>query len=360
MTLLLVLVTGCWDFDPIDGDGGVVRPPNDPDYPPDDPDDPPVGPCGEFRCSPKTPDGVGFEGIKPVRNEFPNGAWSGINNHIAVGGLHEVTLKNGTTDQDFTLLYRAESDDLTKLGIEEVDGPNLTLRGLGGTAYLRLIDPETGELYDRGAYASSRFLRALPVGLDEAFTTTDLFDSAAAFKFAPGHRVIGVAYLNSFGPPNRLVDTAAKITMAGATQVGWDRLDIMLATVGTHDVMVEVGGTAATMEIEVTSTADVVTQLLYFGNIACFGAFDDGAFIAGLPWTYSVDGVPVVSDTFFGPNCYINTTPAEQLVTARAGGKSLTIPVPPGTEQQARAQLAEVMSQRQAAFAVDAPVLDAN
>jgi hypothetical protein len=358
MTLVLVLVTGCFASG---DDDGIVRPPNDPDYPPNtDPDDPSVGPCGEINCSPKTPEGVELVGIKPILNEFPNGSFSGINNHIAVGGLHEVALKRGGTQESFMLPYDALSDDTAKLVIEEVDGPNVTLRGLGGTAYLRLVDPETGELYDRGAYASSHFQRAAPIGVDESITTTDLLDSASAFKFAPGPRRIGVAYLNNFSPPNRLVDTTATITFTGATQVGWDRLEIALATIGTHDITVEVGGTTATMEIEITSTADNVAHLASLGNIACFGAFDEGVFIAGLPWTFTVGGVPVTSPTFLGPNCYVNTTPAAQQVTATAGGKSITVAVPRGTQQQARARIAELMSQRESPFAIDVPVLGAD
>ena len=323
---MCLLVAGCVDS----GDDGIGRPPDDPDHPPPvRPGEPPVGPCGEIRCSPKTPDGVDFAGVVPVVNSFPNGSWSSINNHIAVGGLHEVTLRRGGTEDDFTLPYQALSDDLTKLVVEQVDGAHVTLRGYGGKAYLRLVDPGTGELFDRGAYASSEFARAVPLGTDE-WITADLFDSAAAFVFAPGHRVIGVAYLNNAGPPNRLVDTTAKISLAGAQQLDWNRIDVPLATAGMHTVTLEIGGAPATMQFEVSDQADTMRQLLVSENIACFGAYRHDAFIAGLAWTFTADGVPVTETSLFGPNCYFNQTAAAQEVTARAGGKTMTVTVPAG------------------------------
>ena len=345
---ICLLAGGCLD----DGDGGVVRPPDDPDYPPTNPPtNPPTGRCGEIKCSPKTPEGLEFIGVAPISGDFPNGALSGINHHIAVGGLHEVTLKRGNTTEEFTLPYEALSDNEAKLVVVQTDGPQVILRGLGGTAYLRLVDPANDDLYDRGAYASSHFQRAVPVGTEEFITSASLFESASGFAFAPGHRVIGVAYLNNFSPPNRLVDTTATVTLAGATQLDWNQIDIPAATVGTHEVAIEVGGMAATMEIEVTNQVDAVSQLASFGTIVCFGAHRADAFISGLAWTYDVNGVPTPTESFLGPNCYSNSTTVAQRVTAHAGGKSLTITVPGGTPQLTRERIAEMVSERQAALA---------
>lgn len=357
MLSICLLVGGCLD----DGDG-VVRPPDDPDYPPGNPrppGPPDVGPCGEIHCSPKTPAGLEFVGVAPVVGDFPNGSFSDINHHIAVGGLHEVTLRRGDTDDDFTLPYVARSDNEAKLVVEESTGPRVKLRGLGGTAYLRVLDPATDELYDRGAYASSHFGRAVPVATQEWITGPNL-ESASAFVFAPGHRVVGVAYLNNFSPPNRLVDTEATVTFAGGTQLDWNRLDVPAATIGTHEVEVTIGGTTATMQFEVASAADTMTQLIAFDTIACFGALKSGAFISGLTWTFTIGGVTVPASSFLGPNCYINQTTSPQAVTASAGGKSITVTVPGGTAQLTQARLAEVLSQRQAALPVDAPVLGGN
>src|SRR4029079_17946260 len=126
------------------------------------------------------------------------------------------------------------------------DGPRVTLRGLAGTAYLRIVDPATQQLYDRAAYASSPFARAVPVGIEEWITSTNwLDDTATAFAFAPGHRRVGIAYLNASVPPNRLVDTSATLTLDGATQLDWNRLELANASVGTHTVEITVGDAVA-------------------------------------------------------------------------------------------------------------------
>lgn len=96
---------------------------------------------------------------------------------------------------------------------------------------------------------------------------------------------------------------------------------------GAHEVTLRRGGTDEAFELpyqalsddptklvvevedfEVTNQADAMTQLLAWDALACFAAFRNDAFIAGLVWTYTVDGVPAMPSSFLGPNCYVNPT----------------------------------------------------
>ncbi|MBA2541200.1 MAG: hypothetical protein H0V17_16280 [Deltaproteobacteria bacterium] len=293
-----------------------------------DDDDDELGPCGEPLCSPQTPEGgLLFLGAQPVLGSFPD--QSNVNNHIAVGGTHEVDLQFNSSNTPFTLSFEAVSLVPSVLGIDAVDGAHVTLRGLGGTTDLRILDPD-GLPYDRYPYASSEFASATAVAVDEWLTASQYGTAAPAFAFAPGLRRVGIAYLNASTPKNRLVDTSATITLAGATQTAWDRVSLA-ATVGVHTATVTVGGIETTVDIEVTNTADSIQSLLVLPGIACFGAFTHGAFISGLAWTYTADGQPIQGDGFFlGPNCVSAPSPQAGAftVTATAGGKSLTVTTP--------------------------------
>lgn len=288
--------------------------------------DPSFGPCGEPLCSPQAPaNGLQFIGVQPALNEFPN--QGNVNNHIAIDGTHEVELR--ADGAPFTLPYDAVPLVPTVLDVEAVEGARLTLRGLGGTTYLHIVDPD-GLPYDRYPYASSAFASATAVAIDEWLTASQYGTAAQTFAFAPGNRRIGIAYLNDSAPRNRLVDTSATITLAGATQTDWDRISVA-ATVGVHTATVTVGGIEATVDIEVTDTADLIEPLFMLTDIACFGAFTHGAFISGLAWTYTVENQTIPGDTFFlGPNCVFKpgSLSGSFTVTATAGGKSLTVTTP--------------------------------
>ncbi|MEO8705798.1 MAG: hypothetical protein ABI867_37555 [Kofleriaceae bacterium] len=281
-----------------------------------------VGVCGEVDCSPLTPNGLRFAGAVPVANEFPNGLFADVRNHIATNGLDEILLGMGNTEELLTLPYELDSQTPTALEVVNSDGAHVTLRGLGGNSQLRVVDPETGLLYDRSLYVSSELSTAVAVGFAELFTTPSILDAAQAYAFAPGHRRIGIAYLNASSERNRLVDTAATITLAGATQTAWDQIDIPNATVGHHTATVHVGDKDATVDIEVTNTADSIETLLAQDHLACFGAYTpSGAFISGIAWTFKVAGQVVPPSGGLGSNCMSYEQPV--IVTVTAGGKTI-------------------------------------
>jgi hypothetical protein len=295
--------------------------------------------CVQFDDNPPPPTNNGeetgtlpleFSGVQPVNNNFPNQL--DLNNHIAVGGTHDVTLK---LDTDFTELAQPfDADTLTPslLAIDEVSGPHVRLRAVaGGLDALVISDPSTGELYDDALYAMSEFSRAVAIG-EEYLTSSDGSISTQPYVFAAGSRRVGVAYLNGATPPNRLVDTSATLSVAGATQTRWDEVTFEAATAGIHTIDVTIGGVQTSIEVEVVEDADEVKSLFTVSGIACFGAFAHDTFISGAGWTYTIDGVPFVSDpaltAVFGSNCVFFDGADEHTVKATSFGTTITVTSP--------------------------------
>lgn len=273
-----------------------------------------------------------FSGIQPVNPGFPDQTF--INNHIAVGGTHEVTLKLDSDLSELTTAYDADTIDPSLLAIEEVDGPHIRLHALAqGLDSLVITDPRTGKLFDYGLYAMSPFARAVAVGVEEGVTSSTLFGPPAQrYVFAPGRRRIGVAYLNAGAGANRLVDTSATLSATGATQTRFDEITFDAATVGTHTIAVTVGGVETTVEFEVIDAADTIQKLDVFPGVTCFGAFVNGAFLSGAAWTMEIDGQPYVADSdlgvLLGAKCMAYDATTAHTLTASATGTSLTVTVP--------------------------------
>ena len=271
---------------------------------------------------------LNFSGVQPVNGDFPN--QSNVNNHIAVGGTHEVTLELDSDLSELAVAFDATTLSLG-LSIDEIDGPLITLRANGaGIDDLMITDPATGELFDDALYAMSAFDHAVPVGVVEGITSPQYDVPAASFVFAAGTTEVGVAYLNASVPANRLVDTSA--TLAGpGTQTRWDVITLDSATVGMHEVAVTVGGVESTVQVEVVDHADVVQELISIFGATCFGAFTHGSFVTGLDWTISIDGTvidPASGLIFLGPNCVLYDGATPHQITATAGGQTLTITSP--------------------------------
>jgi hypothetical protein len=284
-----------------------------------------VGDCpGGSTCSPKTPVGLDFAGAAPLLNDFP--PYADIDhNHIAVGGVDPIAIEESS--QPFDLVFTASSDDPSILSIDGVDGDVVTIRGLGGETELDIVDPATGLLFDRYAYASSPLASAVAFSTSPFVTSPDwLTGSAPAYAFWPGDLSVGIALLDA-GESHRLIDTSAVLTLAGATQTRWDQISIPGAVAGSYTVTATIGGGAtAIANVDVVDHADDVMQLFSSGGMTCFAAEAAGAFIVGIPWTYMAGGVAIEGDDGgFGPNCIY--APSGTMVTASAGGQELTVTV---------------------------------
>lgn len=328
-----LLSSACLDFEFSRHSGWDPPPGHDPIPDPDPvPPDPPVTVCGELRCAPNAPEGgLDFIGVQPVLGGYPNGAFSDIYNHIAVGGTHDVELRYAGTETlfDQPVVAMPLDPSLSVVALQDAQLRLSANSSTGGTL-VRFADPVSMLGYDRYRYGASPLHRAEPVAAEELVTHPDwLSQSAPAFAFAPGARTIGIAFLSQHFEPHRLVDTSAVLELDGATQTRWDTLDHPDLAIGMHTVTATVGSSAPIeIEIEVTDQAASLIPLFTWDTIACFGAYTaDGKFIAGLPYTFEIDGEIVDPNSGLGRNCIFNPSPmgGRFTVTASAGGQAITV-----------------------------------
>jgi len=289
LVLALVLCAGCFDFT---GDG-----------------------AGDSLSFGSGGQSLTFAGAQVVLGEFPPGVDSDHAN-VATGGTDLIAL--ASDGAPFTRPFDATVDDAAAITIAAVDGASVTLLGGAGTAELDITDPETGVLFDRYAYAASAIASAAVVPTAAVISSPDVLTStAAAFAFWPGDLEVGIALENS-GGANRLVDTSLVLTLAGATQLDWQTLSVPGATPGTYAVAV--GDTGIAAQLAVVDHVDTLALLIAFGGVACFAADTDGAFVVGVPWSFTVDGAPVPGMS--GLASCVAASSGDH-VTASAGGLSL-------------------------------------
>jgi hypothetical protein len=279
----------------------------------------PITSCGEANCSPATPNGIEFSRRPLVTPAFGNGGPLAL----ALGGTDDITLLFGETTNEVNLDYDFLVIDPSVLGVE-ADGPRMQHFGKRvGTTDLRLFDPVTKQSFQRAPFTVANLASVVPVGVDGEVSSPDLFGSASSFAFAAGTRRVGFALLD----PNhtRLVDSSMTLAAPGSTQIEWDTLEMALS-VGTHTIAVHAGGRDLMAPIEVVAEAAELSPLAVTGGLACFAALTPaGTFIAGLAWTFQINGQAFAADEFFGPNCVRAQTP--YTVTAEAGGRSLEITI---------------------------------
>ncbi len=318
--LAIIALGGCFDFTG-DGAGETV------------PVTSGVGDCpGGSTCSPRTPDGLAFEGEAPVLALFPPNADT-EHDHIVTGGDDVIQLFEN--DEPFPLAFDAEVDNPAALAIQSSGASSVTLVGGIGTTELDIVDPDTGLLFDRAAYASSPLASAAAIPTYVVVSAPDLWSAtASAFAFWPGDLDVAIALLDADGA-NRLVDTSIVLTLAGATQRDWQTLAVPGATAGTYAVGVaSAGGGMTTAQILVVDHADDLVALVTSGGFACFAAETGGAFVVGIPWTYTIAGAAVSGDdNGLGPNCVFSPAGDQPFtVTASAGGQSITVDVTGGQQ----------------------------
>jgi hypothetical protein len=286
-----------------------------------------VGDCpGGSTCSPKTPQGLAFDGNEPVLGLFPPNADS-EHDHIVTGGVDVIELLEDGSP--FPLAFDAQVDNPAALTVEGSAAASVTLIGGIGTTELDIIDPDTGLLFDRAAYASSSLASAVAIPIDVLISAPDWWAvTAPAFAFWPGDLDVAIALLDD-GGANRLVDTSIVLALPGATQSDWQTLAFPGATPGTYAVGVaSTGGGTATAQISVVDHADAIVALITSGGFACFAAQAVGAFVVGIPWTYTSAGAAVAGDdNGLGPNCVFPSGDQPFTVTASAGGQSITVDV---------------------------------
>lgn len=302
----------------VGGGGGDSSTPSDADCP------------GGATCSPETPNGLVFTGAQPIAPTFPNWWHLPVHNQILDGGADAIAIgvEGATTTTPFTLPFTASSDDPV-LVVEGTTGAVVHLRETAGFAHLRIVDPSTGELFDRYAYASAPLARTAmlpPVIGEQDQINAAMYARSVAF-WEGNTTTVGLAMLSP--DDNRLIDSDLVLTLEGATQTAWDTLTLSNLAAGHYAVSAATSaGITRTVDLAIVDHVDSVAVLYVDDNVACFIATTDGAFVANLPWTFEIAGQVVEQDAFshwMGESCLINPTNAHPFtVTARAGGMSAT------------------------------------
>ncbi len=295
-------------------------------------------PAGEI-CSPDTPRGLHFIGEDVTGQLLLAGPAA-----TAIGGTQDVEIQidRGSGLDPFTLPFEADDDGGRGFRVDGIEGNVVTLRGTGSrTHYLRIVDPATGELYDRKELAGAAISRIALVGA--GYET--LPDGDPEIVWAPGNQTIGVALYGEVQRGNRpqeerLVDNSMSIVLAGGLRSAWDAIRLPTATAGTSTLTVTAGDKpAASLTLEIVSAP---TEITVIGGASrtvapgatemiCFAGMHGQRYVYGLDWTFVVDGQATTQQHgTLGSNCIgVTTTKTSGTVAvqATAGGQSTSLSV---------------------------------
>ncbi len=283
-------------------------------------------PAGE-TCSPETPSGLQFIGSSLVGAFVVGGPLA-----TAIGGTQEIELDVEAAIGVYVplnLAYTVDDDGGTGVRFDHQNGNIVTVRGAGSFSnYLRILDATTNDLFDRKMLAGAQIdtIAAAPATFDE-------IPMGMPVAYAAGQVDVGVelsgAVQESSGPSvQRLVDTSMVATLDGATQRAWDTLELPNASPGDYALSVTAGdSSAAQLTVSVVDGADAMVAIDPASTIApgddiCFAATNTGRFVAGLAWSFTINGVPTTGTA----NCVSGDQPSGSVtVTASAGGQTATV-----------------------------------
>jgi len=285
-------------------------------------------------CSSKTPNGLWFTGAS-----FFDGAVDSGPKTTAVFGTQtiEVLASSSLTDT-FSEVFTAEST--APLLVNVTSPPNVVVSADGeGSGYLRIIDSETGELFDRISIKS-----AIPQSVRVAPVEAIKYDPDAAEKM--NWAIFSGASLD-FGfmlfdfTNNRLVDENITVDIGGdASETfgssNWDIRPIQANAVGFADINVHTGdGQVFPKGMPIVDTIDDVvlvpstlgsstSQSIVTGKdqIYCFRGLSGNLAVAGLSWSVSTQGS--ISAVLEEASCYrvkAGATGSATLVASAAGFK---------------------------------------
>jgi hypothetical protein len=289
-------------------------------------------PAGE-TCSDTTPTGLEFVGNSLGGEILLSGP-----RPTAIGGTQVISLqyqRNGGFDVPLDLPFTADDDGGNGVKVDSTSGAQVTVRGAGSRSnYLRILDLD-GMLMDRKMLTGAALdtIELLPTGLERSA-------AGRPIAFAPGNRRFAVALWGdvqtSSGPQSeRLIDTSMAVLLPGADRKTWDTLEINASGPGTMPVSVTAGDKpAAQIDLVIADHADSVAlgpnapSTIYPNGSAtvCFEAVAAGRYLAGLTWTFNVDGVAKVQgDDSLARNCIsVSTqkTSGSVSIQASAGGQT--------------------------------------
>jgi len=293
-------------------------------------------PAGE-TCSDLTPRGLQFIGASLSDDANISGPAA-----TAIGGTQDIALEYDPVVaiyQPLDLAYTADDDGGIGVRIDHTAGAVVSVRGMASREnYLRIMDEATGELFDRKELAAAAIdnfsvvpnsTEILPVGLDVAY---------AAGAVRVGVALYGAVQHDAGPEEDRLVDQSMVLSLGGATQSGWDTLELPSATAGTYPLAVTAGNKpTANVDVVVvdhldTLVSDSLNDTVLAPNATtevCFDGLAGGRYVAGLSWHFTVNAV--AQPSLLG-NCVSVTagTTGPISVTAMADGVSATVSIAVG------------------------------
>jgi hypothetical protein len=246
---------------------------------------------------------------------------------VALGGSVGLTILAGDGSpfpQPFDL---ASSSDAT-VAITGRSGSAVLLGGEAvGNACIDVVDAQTGALLGGLETGTAPILSAAVVPAAPREAITNDFNG---YVFAAGDLAVGVMYFGDYGASGpRVIDLGATLVSDRGTQTDWQTMSFPGATPGTYSIAA--GSATATLEVvDAGNGARSIVQFTDQADRACFAALtNNGDFISGLTWLFSIDGT-LASATADAANCAaIPSDGASHTITAFAGGQSIAIEVGP-------------------------------
>lgn len=323
-------------------------------------------PAGEV-CSSATPYGLHFIGNPMADELFLSGPSA-----TAIGGTQEIELEYERTDglrYSLDLPWAADDDGALGVRVLEEAGSVVTVGGQRSRKnYLRIVNPGSGELYDRYEIAGAAISDIQLIG-----TETEVVPQGAPLVWAPGDQKIGIALFGEVQDGSdpeiqRIVDSSMALSLSGSERTAWDELRLPNATIGVHALTIEAGEAAArTFDVEVVAGADAITVIgdavptvhPTGSTTVCFQARNANRYVYGLTWQFNVDGE--ASNNGKGAlrrNCVHvegQVGPTSIPVVAAAGGQQLAVDVEVSTNAARRAEPLDVAEPASAGLTRDVP-----
>lgn len=268
----------------------------------------PVCPDGE-TCSDKTPYGLHFKGSLVETG----GDLAGASQYFAtpIKGTLRIEVVGLPASQAFVV----DDGGSTVLHATAV-GTTITVTSMAeGDATLRIVDPETNELFDRIRVFSSRVSRVeMRPYVDESLTTERPPTTHTVYWAREGLQRGAVLRVEVFGPSifsneQHLIDDTMTVDIDGvapepaytyppATYVVGDR------PAGRYTVNAHFAGEIETNYVTVVDGADLILPMTVDEKFiagdrysrACFSATNHGAYVYGLTWTYTPSNRAAFSD----------------------------------------------------------------
>ena len=272
-------------------------------------------------CSPATPDGLDFDGASIVGEPLASGPAP-----TAIGGTQQIELYDDATDAPLAVPFTVNDDGAQGVRFEQQNGNVVTVRGVGASGnYLIIYDATDDGVLDQKLLDGAQIDTIALVSA----TTFEVVPSGMPIVYLPGVTDVGIALSGQVqGAEARLIDTSMTATLAGATatQPAWDTLELGSASPGDFALTVTAGDVASTqLTVSVVAGPDTLALAPQTpGQPLCFAATNNGRFVSGLEWTFTLNGV---ADQELGNCMELTDDPAGEPVTivASAGGLTTTV-----------------------------------